>query len=189
MMRKFVRPISAHRRRQTVRVRSSRLCVRERDPVLNASKDTDDRSFLRFAGPSGGWDSPRWTGVGVVGSLTARTSTGKGTPSRVSVAGGTPSSSSLCRVRFLPLPTEGEGGVEDGVVEKSSGFAFEEDWESWEDSEGEDVLVGPEGGFASVGYSGARTRPNASVCMDVDNWRCLAMISLGPRGGGGQDDS
>jgi len=185
MLRKYLIPIWARRRRQTVRARSSRLCVRERDPVLNASKDAEDRSFLRFAGPSGGWDSSRLTGVGVVGSLTVRTSISKGAPS---VADGTPSSSSLCHVRFLPLPTEREGGVEDGVVVAISGFVLKEDCESWEDSEEEDVLVGTEGGFALVGYSRARTRPNVSVCMDVDNWRCLAMISLGPRGGGGQDD-
>lgn len=80
-----------------------------------------------------------------MGSLTVRTSISRGTTSRVSAFDDVPSSTS-CRVRFLPLPKEGEGGVEDGVVETISGFALEEYCESWEDEE--DIPVGSEGDFA-----------------------------------------
>ena len=151
----------------------------------NASTDAEERSFLRFAGPSGGSGSSRLP-VGVVGSLAARTSISRGVFLRASVGDSRPSSSSVCRVRFLPLPTEGEGGIEDGVM-TISGFPLEEARESWEDSE-EDVPVGSEGDFALVRESGVKTRPNASVCMDTESWRCLAIISPGTREAGRQGD-
>lgn len=139
--------------------------------VDNPSEDADARSFLRFAGPSGWRNSSRLAGVGVIGTLTRRGSVDKAASSRaVSDVTGTPLSSSLFRARFLPLPSEGEGGVE-GEVGTVSRFALKEDGESWEDGtrEEEDMPVGSEGDFVLLRYSGARTRPNGSVCMDVDS--------------------
>lgn len=185
MMRRYIRMTENPEQpsSQSVCVRSSTLPAGDTAGVDNPSEDADGRSFLRLPGPSGGRDSSRLAGMGVTGFLTVcgLASNREGSSRAVLEVAGTLSPSSPFRVRFLFLPSEGEGeGGVDGEVEGPLSSVLEENWNTWEDGgrEEKDMPVRSEG---DLGYSGGRTRPNESVFMDVDNWRCLAMISLGPQ--------